>query len=135
MPEITGGCLCGKVRYSTSAEPVFAAACHCHDCQKSTGSAFAVGIGFPKDALSVQGELKTYHGRGDSGREVVRQFCPHCGSNVITEVEAAPGMSIVQGGTFDDADRVRPSMEIYCTSAQPWVALGGDLKRFPRYPQ
>jgi len=40
MPSITGGCLCGKVRYSANAEPIFVGLCHCHDCQKFTGTTF-----------------------------------------------------------------------------------------------
>ncbi len=42
MPQIAGGCLCGKVRYSANTEPAFVGVCHCKDCQKFTGSAFAV---------------------------------------------------------------------------------------------
>lgn len=51
MPTITGGCLCGKIRYSADAEPAFVGLCHCHDCQKFTGSAFAAVIGLPKSAV------------------------------------------------------------------------------------
>ena len=50
MPTITGGCLCGKIRYHADAEPAFVGLCHCHDCQKFTGSAFAAVIGLPKAA-------------------------------------------------------------------------------------
>jgi hypothetical protein len=42
MPQITGGCLCGVVRFSANAEPAFVGICHCKDCQKFSGSAFAV---------------------------------------------------------------------------------------------
>src|SRR5215467_12737617 len=60
MPEIAGGCLCGKVRYSATGEPAFVGVCHCTDCQKFTGSAFAIVIGVPKPALKVEGTLATY---------------------------------------------------------------------------
>ena len=65
--KIEGGCLCGKVRYSADAEPVFVGVCHCKNCQKGTGGAFAVVVGVPKPALDVQGTLQTFTGRGDSG--------------------------------------------------------------------
>jgi hypothetical protein len=42
MGEMTGGCLCGQVRYSANAEPAFVGVCHCKHCQKQTGSAFSV---------------------------------------------------------------------------------------------
>src|SRR5207248_1250076 len=51
MRASTGGCLCGKTRYSADAEPAFVGLCHCHDCQKFTGSAFAAVIGLPKSAV------------------------------------------------------------------------------------
>jgi glutathione-dependent formaldehyde-activating enzyme len=60
MPTITGGCLCGKIRYSADAEPAFVGLCHCHDCQKFTGSAFAAVIGLPKSAVTVTGALKGF---------------------------------------------------------------------------
>src|SRR5262245_47893128 len=46
--KIEGGCLCGKVRYSADAEPAFVGVCHCKNCQKGTGTAFAVVVGLPK---------------------------------------------------------------------------------------
>ncbi len=47
MTDMQGGCLCGKVRYTISAEPVFTGVCHCTDCQKATGSAFNIVVAVP----------------------------------------------------------------------------------------
>jgi len=55
--KIEGGCLCGKVRYSADAEPIFVGVCHCKNCQKQAGTAFSVIFGIPKPALSLQGTL------------------------------------------------------------------------------
>jgi hypothetical protein len=60
MPEMTGGCLCGQVRYSANGEPAFVGVCHCRNCQKQTGTAFSVLVGVPKTAMSLQGRLKTF---------------------------------------------------------------------------
>ena len=70
MPQIAGGCLCGKVRYSASGDPVFVGVCHCTDCQKFTGSAFAVVVGLPKSALTIQGPLSTFDKTGDTAQNV-----------------------------------------------------------------
>jgi hypothetical protein len=134
MPQITGGCLCGKVRYTADAEPVFAGVCHCRNCQKESGSAFAIVIGIPQTALSVQGDLKTFEDKGDSGKAMLRRFCPHCGSTVMDEAEALPGVIMVQVGTLDDPSWVKPAMQIYCDSAQPWVQLSGEMQRFAKMP-
>ena len=135
MPKIVGGCLCGKVRYSADVEPVFTGLCHCHNCQKESGSAFAIVVGIPKSAVSLLGELKTYADKGDSGKPMYRRFCPECGSTIMDEAEALPGILMIQVGTLDDASWVRPTTQIYCDSAQPWLQVAGQMKRFPKMPQ
>jgi hypothetical protein len=132
--KIEGGCLCGKVRYSADAEPAFVGVCHCKDCQKESGAAFNVVVGIPRPELSLQGELKTFDARGDSGMIVHRRFCPECGSMILSEPDAFQGVAIIRVGTLDDASSVQPTMEIYCDSAQPWVKLEGDRQRFPKMP-
>ena len=134
MPEITGGCLCGKVRFVANAEPAFVGVCHCRSCQRNSGSAFAVVMGFPAAAVSIQGELKTYTDTADSGKHLFRRFCPECGSPLIDEAEIMPGVVMVLTGTLDDASWVKPTIEIFCDSAQPWVKLGGGLQSFPKMP-
>jgi hypothetical protein len=134
MANTTGSCLCGRVRYTATGEPAFSAVCHCRSCQRFTGSAFETRIGFPTAAVSVRGELKTYNEISDSGRLVRRRFCPNCGSGVIAEAEACPGITIFLAGTLDDPALYRPTMELYCSSAQPWVHAGGERRRFARMP-
>jgi hypothetical protein len=132
--KITGGCLCGQVHYSAEVEPAFTGVCHCRNCQKQAGSAFSVVVAIPKPALSIEGSPKTYADRGDSGKVLYRSFCPECGSSLFDEAEAMPGVALIQAGTLDDTSWIKPTMEIFCDSAQPWVQLGGDRKRFPRMP-
>jgi hypothetical protein len=57
MPQITGGCLCGQLRYAANTEPVFSAVCHCKTCQKQSGTAFNIVIAAPQPAVSIQGSL------------------------------------------------------------------------------
>jgi hypothetical protein len=132
--KIEGGCQCGKVRYSAEAEPIFTGLCHCKNCQKASGTAFVSVVALPKPAVHVQGTLKTFEGRGDSGKATYRRFCPECGSSVIAEVEVMPDVVMIRTGTLDDTSWVKPGMEIYCDSAQPWVSLGGERQRFPKAP-
>jgi hypothetical protein len=134
MPQIAGGCLCGKVRYSASGDPAFVGVCHCADCQKFTGSAFAIIVGVPKPALKLEGNLGRYTKAGDSGKSIHRTFCPECGSSIADEADALPDMVMLSAGTLDDPGWVKPAMQIFCDSAQPWVHLGGEMQRFPRMP-
>ena len=132
--KIEGGCLCGKVRYSADTEPAFVGVCHCKNCQKQAGTAFSIVVAIPNTALSMHGTLKTFSDRGDSGKAVDRRFCPECGSPILSEAEALPGLAIIKAGTLDDASWVTPGMEIFCDSAQSWVNLGGERQRFPKMP-
>src|SRR6516164_7189095 len=131
--KIEGGCLCGKVRYSADVEPTFVGVCHCRNCQKGTGSAFSVVVAPPTPALTVQGTLETFTGRGDSGKATYRRFCPACGSALIDEAEIMPNITMILAGTLDDASWVKPASEIFCDSAQPWVHLGGERRRSSVY--
>ena len=130
-----GGCLCGRVRYTVEGEPNFAAVCHCRSCQRYTGSAFEPVMVFPSQAVQVQGDLKTYDDVGDSGKFVHRRFCPNCGSGVIADVDAMPGVTIVLAGSLDEPAVFKPSMEIFCASAQPWLLEpSNQRKKFDQMP-
>ena len=134
MPKIEGGCICGDIRYSASGEPVVTSICHCRDCQKQTGSAFVEVVAVPNEAFSVQGRLQTFTTAADSGRTKNLKFCPRCGSPVFLKAEAFPGIALIMGGTLDDASWLKPTMALYCDSAQPWLAIAHEMKSFPRMP-
>ena len=137
MAKITGGCLCGKIRYSSDAAPKFASLCHCRDCQKFSGSAFSAVIALPKAAVAITGTPKGFVKRGDSGKSIERFFCPDCGASIMDEAEAVPGLVMFTAGTLDDPSWVKPTSEIYCASAQPWLRLDAamGLKSFAKVPR
>ena len=134
MPQFTGACLCGKIRYSANADPMFMGVCHCKDCQRATGSAFGAVIAIPEAGLTVHGTPKTFTIKGQSGKDVHRTFCPDCGSTLMTRVDVIPGAVLLATGSLDDASQFKPAMQIFCDSAQPWVQLGGEMHRFPGMP-
>jgi hypothetical protein len=134
MAGIEGGCLCGRVRYNAEAEPTFVGVCHCTDCQKFSGSAFATVVGIPATALKLTGAVKTFTKLGDSGKPIHRRFCPECGSGIMEEADALPGMMMISVGTLDDRSLVKPNSQIYCDSAQSWVQLGEEMKSYAKMP-
>lgn len=129
----TGGCMCGAIRYECSAEPLAMGICHCRDCQRATGSAFAAALIVPRSAMTITGEVK-YHGvTGDSGNLVSRGFCPRCGSRLFG-TPANPDVISIQAGSLDDPSWFKPQAEIYVASAQPWDYLNPDLPKFAKLP-
>ena len=104
--------------------------CHCRDCQKYTGSGFGIMVGMPKTALQIRGMVKTFSKLADSGKPILRHFCPECGSSIAEEPSRRPGTIILNAGTLDDPSSVMPAVEIYCDRALPWVQLAGGMQRF-----
>jgi hypothetical protein len=133
MP-MTGQCLCGQFSYSVDAEPQMTAICHCKNCQRQAGSAFSILISVPADAVTTRGDLKTYHDKGESGAGVDRKFCAECGSPVFTHIPAMPGATFIKAGTLDVTSGLKPSVELWCQSAQPWVPENEGAMRFDTNP-
>jgi hypothetical protein len=132
--ELTGGCLCGAVRYKATAEPAMAAVCHCRDCQRFTGSAFGALVAVPKTALETEGALKTFSSLGGSGKPILRHFCPECGSSIAEEPATLPGLVVLNIGSLDEPALVTPTLEIFCDDALPWAQLGGHMQHFAKMP-
>ena len=133
--RLAGGCLCGAVRYACDAEPVLTALCHCRHCQKQTSAPFSIVVAVPRGSLRVErGTLKTFADTGDSGQPVARSFCPDCGSPIRSFVAALPELEFVKAGTLDDTSWLAPTMELWCETAQPWLAPDRSRQRLPRNP-
>ena len=130
--SMSGGCLCGKIRYTVSAEPTVCVTCHCKNCQRQAGTALSIIVGVPEDSVDSTGELKTYNDTGDSGATVRRQFCGDCGSPVFTRLEQ-PGMIFIKAGSLDDTSQLKPAFHCYTKSKQDWVPLG-DIPAFETVP-
>ena len=134
MPKMNGGCLCGKVRYFANAEPAMIAVCHCKNCQKQAGTAFSLVVGIPKSAMSIEGPLKTYQDRGDSGHAVLRNFCPECGSPITSDAAAMPELTFIKSGTLDDTSWLDPKVHVYWDSAQRWTPVPVGSQTFAKMP-
>lgn len=127
---VTGGCLCGAVRYRAEGEPDFAGFCHCRDCQRASGTGGVPFLGFAAAAVTVEGGTRRHGVRGDSGSTTVRHSCPTCGSLVFGEPEAAPGMLTLYAGTLDDPSAFRPEIAIYTRSRPAWMRAPDGLMEF-----
>jgi hypothetical protein len=124
---LTGGCLCGTVRYEISAAPILTYTCHCTDCQRITGTAFSLAIIVPESAFRlVKGEPRPVERIADSGRVNVRLLCPDCGCWISGIGRVAPSGELVRrvrAGTLDDRSWLRPTAHFFTRTKQPWVTL------------
>ena len=132
---ITGGCMCGAVRYEISAEPVMAGHCHCRACQHASGAGGSSALAVPTEALKITGEVKYFGSPADSGHTSNRGFCPTCGSPLVGQSTGMEGITTVAVGSLDDPAMFKPTMDIFTDSAQPWDHMDPDLAKFPGMPE
>lgn len=124
---LTGRCQCGQVRYEIRAEPMAVWACHCTDCQKQTGGAFALSVLVARDAVAVTaGRPAEWQRTADSGRTMACVFCPDCGTRLWHNPAANAAVTILKPGTLDDTGWLVPVGHIWTRSAQPWFKIPAD---------
>ena len=133
-----GGCLCREVRYTLAATPTPFVACHCRDCQYASGGGPAHVLVVPRDALTLtSGDtlLRSYTSISDSGHEVTRQFCGHCGTPMFETLEIEPEIRLVKAGTLDDGAGLTIDATAWTVSAQPWSHIDRTTRLFERNPE
>ena len=133
MPEfpLTGGCLCGSVRYEISEPLASAGYCHCTRCQRWTGTAAAVSGRIAPGSLTivVGEELVRSYAPPDG---FAKDFCSSCGGALWSRNPADPDWVSVRLGTFDVDPGVRPSYRQFVAYAAPWEPIPDDgLTRYP----
>ncbi|HEX2654305.1 MAG TPA: GFA family protein [Xanthobacteraceae bacterium] len=121
---LTGGCQCKKVWFEINAEPSTVYACHCTECQKQSGSAFALSMILPRGSIVITaGEPKTWLRHHESGRLIDCVFCGECGSRLYHNPHSNQKVTIFKPGTLDDTTWFKPVGHIWIKSAQPWVNI------------
>ncbi|HEV2546139.1 MAG TPA: GFA family protein [Stellaceae bacterium] len=123
--DLTGGCLCGAVRYRTGGM-IRAGYCHCRMCQKASGAPVVAWAVVPRDSFAfTQGTPVEYR----SSTNASRLFCGTCGSPLIFR-EHDSGELDINLATLDEPERVVPSYHIYTASQQPWLHIADEAPRF-----
>jgi hypothetical protein len=134
MPELplTGGCMCGRVRFEVTEPLVAAGYCHCTRCQRRTGA-----------AASAFGRVVPGSLRVTAGEELIRgfeppdgfakQFCSACGSALWSRSPDDPRVVSVRLGAFDGDPGIRPGYRQFTAYAAVWEPIPDD--GLPRYPE
>jgi hypothetical protein len=119
-------CRCGALTAACTGEPVRVSVCHCLECQKRTGSAFAVQARWPEGKVEMTGTFRIWERIADSGGRALYRFCPECGSTVAYTNDGWPGMIAVPVGAFADPDFPAPRFSVYEQRKHPWTVVLGD---------
>jgi hypothetical protein len=136
MRKIEGSCLCGQIQYMSEAEPMLVALCNCTHCQKQSGTAYSVNVGVPKGSLVfTAGKTRVFEDVGGSGRPVYRHFCGGCGSPIFSDVVSRPTLDWLKAGTLNDTSWLKPTIALWCDSAQPWIRQPEGVVCLAKGPQ
>lgn len=133
---LTGGCFCGSVRYRIDAFPLLLYACHCTQCQRQSGSAFALNMPVATSAFHVtSGSPKTWRRPTTSGDDIATSwFCDVCASRIYAGRDSRPESVNVRAGTLDDTNWLVPAAHFFMENAQPWERLADGAPCFETGP-
>lgn len=126
MNTLTGGCLCGAIRYTVTAKPWAVSHCHCADCRRATGAPFITWMTLPVDGFAwVQGKLGVHH----STEGVTRGFCTDCGTTLSYAGDDHADEIDISAASLDDAEAVTPDDHLWSGSALSWLHMADGLPR------
>jgi hypothetical protein len=128
---MTGGCLCGAVRFELTEPPTGAGSCHCKRCQRRSGAAWST------NAMVAPGSVRITAGE-DALRSwtppkggFTKWFCGTCGGQLFAGPPEG-GFAGVRMGAFDEDPGVRPQWRQWLESAAPWEPVPADGEHFPQ---
>jgi hypothetical protein len=127
---ITGGCLCGGVRFEVTGPFLRANHCHCSRCRRHTGTAVATQARVRREhfRLLQGGELVRVYGKGEGA---VKAFCTVCGSSLFGGTWPDGPQVSIRLGAFDGDPGIRPQFHTFVDSRAPWDEITDDLPQYP----
>ena len=131
--KVEGGCYCGKVRYQAEGEPMMAAQCLCRECQYITGGGPNMFMAMPATGFKYTANEPKQFTRKDLSRAVTREFCPECGTHMVTKVPGLPAV-VLKVGTFDQPALFSPQAAIYTCDKQAFHQIPAGMPAFEKMP-
>jgi hypothetical protein len=129
-----GSCFCGAVTYRLETPPLFVHCCHCRDCQKQAGSAFAINALIETDHITIlSGNPEAVEMKTDSGRPHDIYRCPTCKSALWSDYGRRRILSFVRVATLDEPSALPPDVHIFTRSKFDWVVLPPNARAFEVY--
>ncbi len=126
---ITGRCECGKVSFEIDGEIEDFSHCHCSQCRRMHGAAFASFAGVNTKNFSYKSGEDDF-GIYESSSDHKRVFCKTCGSNILVALDDYPDMLYVAMGVIDGDPKLPEEYHIYVGSKAPWYKIHGDSAQY-----
>jgi len=133
-----GRCACGHVRYRMNSAPLIVHCCHCHECQRLSGAAFAINAMIETSRVDLlQGDVATITVPSESGKgqKIIR--CTKCQVAVWSHYALEGGIgdmvNFIRVGTLNNPDDLPPDIHIFTESKQVWMKLPDDTAAVDTY--
>lgn len=134
MSGLEGGCACGAVRYRLTSAPMFTHCCHCLDCQKQSGGAFAINALIETSRIEIlSGEIKIADMPSPSGRGHEIHRCTSCDVALWSNYGRRTWMRFVRVATLDQPHAIEPDVHIFTKSKVPWLRLPDGVRAYDVY--
>ena len=124
--KVTGGCLCGAVRYEAEVFQHRAFYCHCRMCQRSSGAPAEIAVFVKSGSLRFTKKEPKYYQSSHFGQ---RGFCSHCGSRLIWTSSQHPDWTNLSVGCLDHPENAVPTSHSSVESQLPWYTFDDGLPR------
>jgi hypothetical protein len=133
--KIEGGCYCRALRYVSEGEPMARSQCHCRECQYISGGSPNVVMVMPAGGFAYTEGVPRLFSRSDLDAPVTREFCPDCGTHILTRSPRRPGAVVLKVGTFDDPSLFGgPQAAIWTQDKQDFHQIPPGIPTFERFP-
>ena len=127
MTTHTASCRCGQLKATVTGEPMRVSVCHCLNCKKRSGSAFAAQARWPAGQVTIEGRSQSFELVSDSGNRATFYFCPDCGSDVHYDINGKfDGQIAIPLGAFDDPFFLKPNYSVWESRKHDWLEIVGD---------
>ena len=128
---LSGGCLCGAVRYAANGAPLVVALCHCTLCRRANAApAVAWAMFHQTQVRFVAGEPKSFA----SSPNAQRGFCDRCGTQISFTADYMSGLIDLTVGSFDAPEQLPPALHYWDSKRLPWVEFADALPRHAEFP-
>lgn len=121
-------CSCGQLSAKVQRAPIRVSVCHCHACQRRTGSVFGAQARFARQDVEIIGTGTDYVRVGDEGGRCTFTFCASCGATVYYLMDGRPDSIAIPVGAFAESNFPSPTVSVYEERMHSWVSLPKDIE-------
>ena len=132
--KLSGGCLCGALRWEAKGPPQAMGFCYCADCRKASGSGYIPFAMFRSEDLHITGLTISFSSKAANGNDAIRNSCAVCAGLVFGGPLGQTDSHSIYVGSADDPTWFAPTLAIFARNLPPWITIPAELQRYDGLP-